>query len=99
MKLIGDFVQSITSLVDGILPGEHHDGLIQTLRGPRNEFKKAIRQTAPFFIPLERSIVDDTTPDPPVPSFLSSEEAEWDDEPRHVTAPIFVDDVLETANS
>ena len=34
MKLISDFVQSIKNLVDGIIPGENHDGLIQTLRGP-----------------------------------------------------------------
>jgi hypothetical protein len=97
--LIGDFVQSLNNLVDGIIPGENHDGLIQTLRGPREEFKKAVRQTAPFFIPLERSIVDDTTPVPPGPSFLSSEEAEWKDEPCHVSSPVFIDDVLENANS
>jgi hypothetical protein len=48
LKLISDFVQSLKSLVDGIIPGENHDGLIQTLRGPRDEFRKAIRQTAPF---------------------------------------------------
>ena len=98
LKLIGDFVQSTKNLVDGIIPGENHDGLIQTLRGPRDEFKKAIRQTAPFFIPLERSQVDDTSM-PAARFFLSSEEAEWEDEPCHVTSPIFVDDVLERANS
>ena len=99
MKLIADFVQSIKNLVDGIVPGENHDGLIQTIRGPRDEFKKAIRQTAPFFIPLERSIVDDTTPDSFGPSFLSNEEAEWEDEPGHVSSPIFIDEVLKKANS
>ena len=50
--MTGDFVQSIKNLVDGIISGENHDGLIQTLRGPRDEFRKAIRQTAPYFLPL-----------------------------------------------
>jgi len=49
LKLIGAFVQSTKNLVDGIIPGATHDGLIQTLRGPRDEFRKAIRQTAPYF--------------------------------------------------
>ena len=97
--MIADFVQSIKNLVDGIIPGENHDGLIQTLRGPRDEFKKAIRQTAPFFIPLEHSIVNDTTPVSSVPSFLSNEEAEWEDEPDYVSSPIFVEEVLKNANS
>ncbi|KAI9465219.1 P-loop containing nucleoside triphosphate hydrolase protein [Lactarius psammicola] len=92
-KLIGAFIQSIKILVDGV-PDEN--GLIQKLRGPRDEFKKAIRQTAPYFLPLERSQVVDTTPTPP--SFLSSEE-EWEEEPCDVSSPIFIDDVLERANS
>ena len=97
MKLIGDFVQSIKNLVDGIIPGENHDGLIQTLRGPRDEFRKAIRQTAPYFLPLERSQAVDTTPI--LPSFLSNEETEWEDEPCHGSSPIFINDVLANANS
>lgn len=97
--MIADFVQSIKDLVDGIIPGGNHDGLIQTIRGPRDEFKKAIRQTAPFFIPLERSIVDDATLVSSGPSFLSNEEAEWEDEPGHASSPIFVDEVLKNANS
>ena len=95
--MIGGFVQSTKDLVDGIIPGSNHDGLIQTLRGPRDEFRKVIRQTAPYFLPLERSKVVDSTPVPP--SFLSSEEEEWEDEPCDGTSPIFIEDVLETANS
>jgi hypothetical protein len=94
MKLIGAFVQSIKDLVDGITPDEY--GLIQKLRGPRDEFKKAIRQTAPYFLPLERSQGVDLEPAPP--SFLSSEEAEWEEEPCDDNSPIFIDDVLEKAN-
>jgi len=91
--LIGAFIQSIKILVDGV-PDEN--GLIQKLRGPRDKFKKAIRETAPYFLPLERSQAVDTTLAPP--SFLSSEE-EWEEEPCDVSSPIFIDDVLETANS
>lgn len=95
MKLISAFVQSMKDLVDGISPDE--DGLIQKLHGPRDEFKKAIRQTAPYFLPLERSLVVDTTP--VLPSFLSSEEAEWEEEHNDGRLPIFIDDVSEKANS
>ncbi|KAI9441571.1 P-loop containing nucleoside triphosphate hydrolase protein [Lactarius indigo] len=93
-KLIGAFIQSVNTLVDGI-PDEN--GLIQKLRGPRDEFKKAIRQTAPHFLPLERSQAADTTLVPP--SFLSSEEEEWEEEPSDVSSPIYIEDVLEKANS
>ncbi|KAH9007590.1 P-loop containing nucleoside triphosphate hydrolase protein [Lactarius deliciosus] len=93
-KLIGAFIQSIKTLVDGI-PDEN--GLIQKLRGPRDDFKKAIRQTAPYFLPLERSQATDTTLAPP--SFLSSEEEEWEEEPCDVSSPIYIEDVLEKANS
>ncbi|KAH9175022.1 P-loop containing nucleoside triphosphate hydrolase protein [Lactarius sanguifluus] len=92
-KLIGAFIQSIKALVDGI-PDEN--GLIQKLRGPRDDFKKAIRQTAPNFLPLERSQAADTTLVPP--SFLSSEEEEWEEEPCDVGSPIYIEDVLEKAN-
>ncbi|KAI9465220.1 P-loop containing nucleoside triphosphate hydrolase protein [Lactarius psammicola] len=96
LKLIGTFVRSIESLVSGT-PGA--SGLMQTLRGPQNEFKRAIRQTAPDFRPLERpqTQVVDNTPFPP-PSFLSSEETEWEQQPGNTSRPIFVDDVMEKAN-
>lgn len=95
MKLIGAFVRSIRDLVDGVIPDE--DCLIQKLRGPRDEFKKAIRQTAPYFLPLERSQSVDTTR----ALFLSSEESESELEEDRCdgSSPIFIDDVLEKATS
>ncbi|KAI9441577.1 P-loop containing nucleoside triphosphate hydrolase protein [Lactarius indigo] len=96
LKLIGGFVRSIERLVSGT-PGEN--GLMQTLRAPQNEFKRAVRQTAPDFRPLERpqAQVADNTPVPP-PSFLSSEETPWEQEPSRIISPIFVDDVMKKAN-
>ena len=94
MKLIGAFVRSIEQLVRGA-PDEN--GLIQKLRGPQNDFKRAIRQTAPDFRPLERPEVIDTTPAPPT-SFLSSEETEWEQQPSNTSRPIFVEDVMKKAN-
>lgn len=96
LKLIGGFVRSIERLVSGI-PGEN--GLMQTLRMPQNEFKRAIRQTAPDFRPLEhpQGQVIDNTPFPP-PSFLSNEETEWEQQPGITSRPIFVDDVMTKAN-
>jgi hypothetical protein len=94
LRLIGAFVRSIDQLVSGT-PGEN--GLMQTLRGPQNEFKRAIRQTAPDFRPLERPEVVDPQP-VPSPSFLSSEETEWEQQPSNTSPPIFVDDVMTKAN-
>ena len=71
---------------------------MQKLREPQNKFKRAIRQTAPDFRPLERPKIVDTTP-VPSPSFLSSEEAEWEQEPSNASRPIFVDEVMKRANS
>ena len=92
--MIGAFVRSINELVSGT-PGEN--GLMQRLRGPQKDFKRAIRQTAPDFRPLERPQVVDTTPVPP-PPFLSSEETEWEQQPSNTCRPIFVDDVMKIAN-
>ena len=70
---------------------------MQTLRGHQNEFKRAIRQTAPDFRPLERSAVVDTNP-VPLPSFLLSEETEGEQQPSIASRPIFVDEVMVKAN-
>lgn len=95
MKLISAFVQSIQRLVDGV---PDKNGLLQTLRGPRDEFNKAIRHTAPYFLPLENSLIhSEVTNFVPPFSFLSSEET-WEEEPCHSSSPIFINDVLEKAN-
>ncbi|KAF8270214.1 P-loop containing nucleoside triphosphate hydrolase protein [Lactarius quietus] len=95
LRLIGTFVRSIEQLVRGA-PDEN--GLMQKLRGPQTEFKKAIRQTAPDFRPLERSKTSDITTPVPPPSFLSNEETDWEQEPSNTINPIFVDDVMKKAN-
>ncbi|KAI0001001.1 P-loop containing nucleoside triphosphate hydrolase protein [Russula vinacea] len=71
MKLIGTFVRSIEHIVAG---APDDNGLIQVLRGPREKFKKEIRQTAPDFRPLERPRDVSSAPTLPEPSFLSNEE-------------------------
>ncbi|KAI0250036.1 P-loop containing nucleoside triphosphate hydrolase protein [Lactifluus subvellereus] len=96
MKLIGAFVRSVEHLVGG---SPDDDGLIQALRGPRLEFKKAIRQTAPDFRPLERPKDVKAVPAPPPLSFLSNEEGEQDYEPGDPRRAIFVEDVMKRANS
>jgi hypothetical protein len=96
LKLIGQFVRSVEQVVAG---APDDNGLIQTLRGPREEFKKKIRQTAPDFRPLERP---DNVHDTLVladPSFLSTEEPESDWQVADASRAIFVEEVMERANS
>ncbi|KAH9032594.1 P-loop containing nucleoside triphosphate hydrolase protein [Lactarius pseudohatsudake] len=110
LKMINVFVQSIQRLVDGV-PDE--DGLLQTLREPRDEFKGAIRRTAPYFLPRENGLIDNspclvqavqavqsprTAPRVPPFPFLSSEEM-WEQELCNASSPVFIDDVLKKANS
>lgn len=97
MKLINAFVRSVEQLVEGV-PDEK--GLLQTLRRPRDEFKKAIRHTAPYFLPLESFLaLRLEAPRTVTPfSFLSSEET-WEEEPCDASSPIFIDAVLKKANS
>jgi hypothetical protein len=95
MKLIGAFVRSVEGLVGGV-PDDN--GLIQALREPRAEFKKAIRRTAPDFRPLERPKDVKTAAAPPPLEFLSNEETERDCEPSDPHLAIFVEDVMKRAN-
>jgi hypothetical protein len=97
LKLIGAFTRSIQRLVDGV---PEKTGLLQTLRGPRDKFKETIRHTAPYFLPLEKNVgLVKSLSLPLVPpfSFLSSEE-KWEQELCNSSSPIFINDVLETAN-
>jgi hypothetical protein len=94
MKLIGDFVRSIDHSVAGTPDG---DGLIQALRRPREQFKREIRQTAPDFRPLEKGF--NPAPVLPEPRFLSSEEDESEWQPTDANRAIFVDEVMNRANS
>jgi len=96
MKLIGTFVRSIEHIVAG---APDDNGLIQTLRGPRDKFKQEIRQTAPDFRPLERPRDGSSAPALPEPRFLSNEESESDWQPGDPNRSIFVDDVMKKAQS
>jgi hypothetical protein len=96
MQLIGTFVRSINHIVTG---SPDDDGLIQTLRGPREKFKKEIRQTAPDFRPLERPRDINAALVLPEPRFLSNEETELEWQPIEAKRAIFVDDVMKRVNS
>jgi hypothetical protein len=96
LKLIGQFVRSVEQVVAG---APDDNGLIQTLRDPREEFKRKIRQTAPDFRPLERPNNVHDTPVLPEPRFLSTEEQESEWQPVHPSRAIFVEDVMNRANS
>ncbi|KAI0250034.1 P-loop containing nucleoside triphosphate hydrolase protein [Lactifluus subvellereus] len=96
LRLIGAFVRSVENLIDGA-PDE--DGLLQALRGPRVDFRKAIRQTAPDFRPLERPSKSESPTIPSPPSFLSDEEEDWEYRPSDSTVAIYVEDVMARANS
>ncbi|KAI9452814.1 P-loop containing nucleoside triphosphate hydrolase protein [Russula earlei] len=98
LRLIGLFVRSIEHLVDGT-PDD--DGLIQALRGPRVDFKKAICQTAPDFRPSsgDRDMYALLVLPLPRPSFLLEEEVDWQEDAKGVHTAIFIEDVENKANS
>jgi len=96
MKRIGTFICSIEHIVDGA-PDEN--GFIQALQRPREHFKREIRQTAPNFLPLEQPGDVNAASDLPQPGFLENEEAESEWQPNEAGRPIFVDDVMNRANS
>jgi hypothetical protein len=99
LRLIGLFVRALEQVVTGTPDA---DGLIQALRGPQQEFMNRIRRTAPDFRPLERSGHTNGIPAMPgflEPDFLSSEEQEsqWQQvEPSRI---IYIEDVMERANT
>jgi hypothetical protein len=96
MKRIGDFVRSIEHIVAGA-PDEN--GLIQALLKPREQFKKEIRQTAPDFRPFDQPRDVDSAPVLSQPRFLENEEAESGCQPNDAGGIIFVNEVMNRANS
>ena len=96
MKRIGTFARSIEHIVVGA-PDEN--GLIQALLRPREQFKREIRQTAPAFLPLEQSRNVDDAQVLPQPQFLSNEESESEWQLNDAGRIIFVDEVMNRANS
>jgi hypothetical protein len=99
LRLIGLFVRALEQVVAGTPDA---DGLIQAIRGPQQDFMKKIRQTAPDFRPLKGSSHSNGIPAMPgflEPDFLSSEEQEsqWQHvEPSRI---IYIEDVMERANT
>ena len=96
LRLIGSFVHSIERLVDG---SPDDNGLMQALRGPHSDFKKAIRRTAPDFRPLPRPLFVDKSIILAPPSFLVDEETGWQDQSKGTSRAIYVEDVMKRANS
>jgi hypothetical protein len=98
MNLISAFVRSVEQLVVAAGSAPDENGLIQSIRESGAQFKKAIRQTAPDFRPLERPLDPMSTPILPPMTFLSNEEEEGDSfsEPSQA---LFVEDVMHTGNS
>jgi hypothetical protein len=96
LRLISQFVRSVEHLVAGT---PEKDGLIQTLRKSQEGFKGNIRQTAPDFRPFERPKSISALPLLPPPRFLSNEEPDSESQPLDATRALFVEDVMETANS
>ncbi len=94
MRLISSFVHAIERLVDG---APDDNGLMQALRRPHVEFKKAIRHTAPDFRPLDHPTKRGQSTIAFPPQFLVDEETEWLD--QSTSTPIYIDDVMKRANS
>jgi hypothetical protein len=94
MRLISSFVRSIERLVDG---SPDDNGLMQALRRPHSDFKKAIRHTAPDFRP--RPCGEKSTIPPAPPSFLVDEETDWRDQLNGTNTAIYIEDIMKKANS
>ncbi len=81
MGLLHTFAGDISYHVSGV---PHEDGLLQLIRPYQMEFRRAIRSTAPQFVPLESSAVSAGGFAMEKPKFLEQEgeivEEEGDDE-------------------
>ncbi|KAH9965455.1 P-loop containing nucleoside triphosphate hydrolase protein [Russula dissimulans] len=90
-RLITEFTRAVERQGKGI-PGR--EGLLQQIRSPQDNFRVAIRKTAPFFVPqFRKKPILGTHIRPP---FLVGEE-HYDDTGLNDVKSIFIDDVLETA--
>ena len=92
--LIGDFTSSLSRHVEGT-PNE--DGLLQYIRPAQLRFQRAIRETAPEFLPYERRDADKRSP--PAAAFLANEEDSDEDEmdATNEKDTIYIDEVFERA--
>jgi hypothetical protein len=103
--MVKDFTQEVEEQVEGV---PEHDGILQQIRPKQEEFRGAIRRTAPCFVPRYKCDMPDGPVEPFSPSrsewepyqrflFLKGEEdyeeIGWNDERE-----TFIDDVLERAD-
>ncbi|KAF7366190.1 hypothetical protein MVEN_00496000 [Mycena venus] len=92
--LLHGFVGELDKILEGV---PRADGLLQTIRPAQEQFRRAIRATAPDFRPFEQQegpIVLAAFSDP---DFLLDEDD--DDSVRASNAPIYIDQVLERAHA
>ncbi|KZT04830.1 uncharacterized protein LAESUDRAFT_813931 [Laetiporus sulphureus 93-53] len=89
-KLIGRFSKGLSSYLEGT-PGP--TGLLQLIRPNQQDFRKAIRSTAPDFRPYERP-ADGSEPEAGVsPDFLANEEMPYT--PPTAKQAIYINEVME----
>ena len=100
LRLITDFTREVEKQGEGI-PGR--DGLLHQVKEPQDEFRIAIRRTAPCFVPQfrNRPASDRTSVQPGPekytrPPFLLGEE-DRDEIKLNDGKKIFIDDVLQSA--
>jgi hypothetical protein len=102
LRLITDFTRAVERQGEGI-PGR--DGLLHQIKQPQDNFRVAIRKTAPCFVPqfrekpksdAESDDIDTVSTSHRSPSFLVGEE-DSDEIGLNDGKEIFIDDVLETA--
>ncbi|KAF9234014.1 P-loop containing nucleoside triphosphate hydrolase protein [Melanogaster broomeanus] len=92
LHVLSNFTRALSRRLEGT-PDE--DGLLQTIRPHEETFKRAIRATAPNFVPWEKS---EPSRDLPKAEFLANEEGY--NEPVSLTSQkIYIDEVLQRAQS
>ncbi|KAJ8697219.1 hypothetical protein PTI98_007017 [Pleurotus ostreatus] len=91
MGLLHTFAGDISYHVAGV-PRE--DGLLQLIRPYQMDFRRAIRSTAPQFVPLERSAVRSGGFAMEKPKFLEQEGELVDEEDDDALEQIFIDEVM-----
>ena len=94
MSLIGEFTKHLSQHIEGT-PNE--GGLLQSIRPAQLRFQRAIRETAPEFLPYERRHAANRSL--PAAEFLANEEDSDEDEmdPTNEKDTIYVDEVFERA--
>jgi hypothetical protein len=109
LRLITDLARAVEKQVEGV-PGS--GGLLQQIRPQQEEFRTAVRTTAPCFVPKYRGVQEYSEPREVVPSAQSVCSVDWESHQRLLFLEgeevydeigldngkeLFIDDVLETA--